>query len=156
MLKIRRPLGRLIFNMGIAIPGKTVFLIETAPSPPVLEVILQMLVANFNVVCQDFFNISYNQKDLNEKKRQSVVSSVPTDGLALLVATITRSAIISMFFSLVCAVCASPVKLQKHKDKLGFITWMGNRFSGFIWDVFTHFCPDFDGRLIKPPSNYIP
>ena len=33
MLKIRRPLGRLIFNMGIAIPGKTVFLIETAPWP---------------------------------------------------------------------------------------------------------------------------
>ena len=33
MLKIRRPLGRLIFNMGIAIPGKTVFLIEKAPSP---------------------------------------------------------------------------------------------------------------------------
>ena len=31
MLKIRRPLGRLIFNMGIAIPGKTVFLIETSP-----------------------------------------------------------------------------------------------------------------------------
>ena len=34
MLKIRRPLGRLIFNMGIAIPGKTVFLIETAPRDP--------------------------------------------------------------------------------------------------------------------------
>ena len=33
MLKIRRPLGGLIFNMGIAIPGKTVFLIETAPWP---------------------------------------------------------------------------------------------------------------------------
>ena len=32
MLKIRRPLGRLILNMGIATPGKTVFLIETAPS----------------------------------------------------------------------------------------------------------------------------
>ena len=31
MLKIRWPLGRPIFNMGIAIPGKTVFLIETAP-----------------------------------------------------------------------------------------------------------------------------
>ena len=31
MLKIRRPVGRLIFNMGIVIPGKTVFLIETAP-----------------------------------------------------------------------------------------------------------------------------
>ena len=31
MLKIRRPLGRLIFNMGIAIPGKTAFVIETAP-----------------------------------------------------------------------------------------------------------------------------
>ena len=34
MLKIRRPNGRLIFNMEIAIPGKTVFLIETAPRPP--------------------------------------------------------------------------------------------------------------------------
>ena len=34
MLKIRRPLGRLIFNMGIAIPGKTVFLIEMAPRAP--------------------------------------------------------------------------------------------------------------------------
>ena len=31
VLKIRRSLGRVIFNMGIAIPGKTVFLIETAP-----------------------------------------------------------------------------------------------------------------------------
>ena len=31
MLKIRRPLGRLIFNMGVAIPGKTIFLIEMAP-----------------------------------------------------------------------------------------------------------------------------
>ena len=34
MLKIRRPVGRLIFNMGIAIPSKTVFLIETAPWSP--------------------------------------------------------------------------------------------------------------------------
>ena len=34
MLKIRRPLGRLIFNMEFAIPGKTVFLIETAPRTP--------------------------------------------------------------------------------------------------------------------------
>ena len=32
MLKIRRPTGRLIFNMGIPIPGKTVFYIETGPS----------------------------------------------------------------------------------------------------------------------------
>ena len=39
MLKIRRPLGRLIFNMGIAIPGKTVFLIETAPRQPPLYTI---------------------------------------------------------------------------------------------------------------------
>ena len=31
LLKIRRPVGRLIFNMGIAIPSKMVFLIETAP-----------------------------------------------------------------------------------------------------------------------------
>ena len=38
MLKIRRPLGRLIFNMGIAIPGKTVFLIETAPWSTLVQV----------------------------------------------------------------------------------------------------------------------
>ena len=37
MLKIRRPLGRLIFNMGIAIPGKTVFLIETAPGSGIVR-----------------------------------------------------------------------------------------------------------------------
>ena len=33
MLKIRRPTGRLIFNMGIPLPGKTVFYIETGPRP---------------------------------------------------------------------------------------------------------------------------
>ena len=40
ILKIRRPLGRLIFNMGIAIPGKTVFLIETAPCTIKLKSVL--------------------------------------------------------------------------------------------------------------------
>ena len=35
MLKIRRPTGRLIFNMGISIPGKTVFYIETGPRMPI-------------------------------------------------------------------------------------------------------------------------
>ena len=44
MLKIRRPLGRLIFNMGIAIPGKTVFLIETAPCSLVLCVLYRALL----------------------------------------------------------------------------------------------------------------
>ena len=43
MLKIRRPLGRLIFNMGIAIPGKTVFLIETDPWSDI-ENVLPILV----------------------------------------------------------------------------------------------------------------
>ena len=42
MLKIRRPLGRLIFNMGIAIPGKTVFLIETGPWCPLQSSTLQI------------------------------------------------------------------------------------------------------------------
>ena len=50
MLKIRRPLGRLIFNMGIAIPGKTVFLIETAPSyldhPDMAQRVEQLSVVN--------------------------------------------------------------------------------------------------------------
>ena len=49
MLKIRRPLGRLIFNMGIAIPGKTVFLIETAPWSPEIAHILD-LYRSFDLV----------------------------------------------------------------------------------------------------------
>ena len=44
MLKIRRPLGRLIFNMGIAIPGKTVFLIEKAPCPFLFNVFIDELM----------------------------------------------------------------------------------------------------------------
>ena len=44
MLKVRRPLGRLIFNMGIAIPGKTVFLIETAPRPSSSGLFLRCLL----------------------------------------------------------------------------------------------------------------
>ena len=42
MLKIRRPLGRFIFNMGIAIPGKTVFLIETPPRWPLSTICQKM------------------------------------------------------------------------------------------------------------------
>ena len=49
MLKIRRPLGRLIFNMGIAIPGKTVFLIETAPWAPFQNPIRRLIVRSRKV-----------------------------------------------------------------------------------------------------------
>ena len=53
MLKIRRPLGRLIFNMGIAIPGKTVFLIETAPSKPRKTMCIFMeCIAHYLTRCQ--------------------------------------------------------------------------------------------------------
>ena len=49
MLKIRRPLGRLIFNMGIAIAGKTVFLIETAPRlPKIILLFTKMTFHHFN------------------------------------------------------------------------------------------------------------
>ena len=50
MLKIRRPLGRLIFNMGIAIPGKTVFLIGTAPCMQPFELndkVMQSIVKRY-------------------------------------------------------------------------------------------------------------
>ena len=53
MLKIRRSLGRLIFNMGIAIPGKTVFLIETAPciSPPQMGYVVFMASISYKYGC---------------------------------------------------------------------------------------------------------
>ena len=49
MLKIRRPLGRLIFNMGIAIPGKTVFLIETAPRYEFLGFLVTMEISECDI-----------------------------------------------------------------------------------------------------------
>ena len=62
MLKIRRPLGRLIFNMGIAIPGKTVFLIETAPSMlvQVLEIsVIWQLVCKFDIMKNTISRFNY-------------------------------------------------------------------------------------------------
>ena len=57
MLKIRRPLGRLIFNMGIAIPGKTVFLIETAPwSKSIFVSNINSSPTNRVECCQSFRN----------------------------------------------------------------------------------------------------
>ena len=77
MLKIRRPLGRLIFNMGIAIPGKTVFLIETAPCglfrveakiwPNVVLLLIlpvEIILAKFDLKCN---NCLY--REINLKKR---------------------------------------------------------------------------------------
>ena len=67
MLKIRRPLGRLIFNMGIAIPGKTVFLIETAPSFPLKSTWLSEFVSNNFLQCEQL------------KKRCTYLSHWPID-----------------------------------------------------------------------------
>ena len=61
MLKIRRPLGRLIFNMGIAIPGKTVFLIET---PPWFRRIIHCLV---NLRFWDTTSTSIGNDDFSHK-----------------------------------------------------------------------------------------
>ena len=57
MLKIRRPLGRLIFNMGIAIPGKTVFLIETAPSSSshIMQVFILFVFVSYLDMCEKFW-----------------------------------------------------------------------------------------------------
>ena len=68
MLKIRRPLGRLIFNMGIAIPGKTVFLIETAPClfyfvqgwGQVLSEVLESSTSTFKI-CKFKYKYKYSQ-----------------------------------------------------------------------------------------------
>ena len=60
MLKIRRPLGRLIFNMGIAIPGKTVFLIETAPWW--LSIINSLIVVRQMPLREDLANPTNGEK----------------------------------------------------------------------------------------------
>ena len=62
MLKIRRPLGRLIFNMGIAIPGKTVFLIETAPCK-IRTVVFRESFLIPDIYGKQLFEASRNFKD---------------------------------------------------------------------------------------------
>ena len=76
MLKIRRPLGRLIFNMGIAIPGKTVFLIETAPRPPYTnreDVLLQDLVKSRS--CESRVYFFFNRFEILQAPRSAAAPS---------------------------------------------------------------------------------
>ena len=54
MLKIRRPLGRLIFNMGITIPCKTVFLIETAPCTQIYKLLIQCILMSVNINSNEY------------------------------------------------------------------------------------------------------
>ena len=68
MFKITQPLGRLIFNMGIAMPGKTVFLIDTAPGWRVAEtkydmerVILMVVETYFHAPAHEFQNVIWPQ-----------------------------------------------------------------------------------------------
>ena len=61
MLKIRRPLGRLIFNMGIATLGKTVFLIDTAPC-----------LLRSKIITADFANILIEVRVLFFQQRLAV------------------------------------------------------------------------------------
>ena len=62
MLKIRRPLGRLIFNMGIAIPGTTVFLIETAPSLVILSDRYWSMVLEWRLIFTRCINSTFKDK----------------------------------------------------------------------------------------------
>ena len=72
MLKIRRPLGRLIFNMGIAIPGKTVFLIETAPWKPLC---VKMFMVDFRVIGKTLNN-HFAPQGLYQILKYDVVNNV--------------------------------------------------------------------------------
>ena len=82
MLKIRRPLGRLIFNMGIAIPGKTVFLIETAPWTNYVD------------------SKSLMDKEISYKNMCNIiVSTVLDDGLAPLGARASANTVMTNFGS---------------------------------------------------------
>ena len=70
MLKIRWPLGRLIFNMGIAIPGKTVFLIETAPRH------WQLISLNFCAeICE---NESLTDRKIDGRAEKAILIYFPT------------------------------------------------------------------------------
>ena len=66
MLKIRRPLGRLIFNMGIAIPGKTVYLIEMAPRLPTTGKLSLNIYTPFNGSTVEVMNSISSLFVLNE------------------------------------------------------------------------------------------
>ena len=75
MLKIRRPLGRLIFNMGIAIPGKTVFLIETAPR--ISSKIMENLIEFDHLIFVDKLTwLILGLRPANERRRYKVTRSL--------------------------------------------------------------------------------
>ena len=72
MLKIRRPTGRLIFNMGIPIPGKTVFLIETGPWS------LQQRKTNWYYHCMHITHLPFFHVSLQRNPVHAVVDSLET------------------------------------------------------------------------------
>ena len=69
MLKIRRPLGRLIFNMGIATPGKTVFIIETAPRELYIWQLLSDTPCTIKCMSHDFVCICPKISPMATQKR---------------------------------------------------------------------------------------
>ena len=71
MLKIRRPLGRLIFNMGIAIPGKTVFLIETPPQVRTELTCKQRQNNRSPTRSKDNFSVHFNSSSVSVNKESS-------------------------------------------------------------------------------------
>ena len=133
MLKIRRPLGRLIFNMGIAIPGNTVFLIETAPWPLGKCIcdnwchILYFFVHGWSMVQSYWLLLSINSE---RSQLISIIFPLPT------VASNLRST--TSIPSDIPAICSfhgfqysfTPVRVWRASNELFLLTigigWMGN------------------------------
>ena len=144
MLKIRRPLGRLIFNMGIAIPGKTVFLIETAPwFRSVSHRLVYGTLDISSVVC------NWNYPDINYIYiRQST-------GCRLLCHNIMTTQPISCICSHTCVCWLS--SLTQHCDSWWLIihlqTHMMTSWNGNIFCVTGHLCGEFTGLRWIPRTT---
>ena len=89
MLKIRRPTGRLIFNMGIPIPGKTVFYIETGPRHPRVEirasidVISPLLLAMCSRLHQQFCGMDKDTHQITKPCKYHPLKTCNNDGITL-------------------------------------------------------------------------
>ena len=92
MLKIRRPLGRLIFNMGIAIPGKTIFLIETAPWTRnvvslTLNIAIAFMTASFLKNAVHSFLVANIHFFIHREIGKVIINYLPWSGFGLVIAS---------------------------------------------------------------------
>ena len=174
MLKIRRPLGRLIFNMGIAIPGKTVFLIETAPrftfatNVSISRHLVMCIYYLQSTSCAIMSNKPFPSSIKLTWDHQTPVYSLVnrTVALPLIMQTVEKAAyilhdvharIVVVLWPWYCYKFRCLSYIASTPQKFGFLrpllatvlnlipAWISNHMPSKMWDDIIHSSPEFNG-----------